>query len=421
MKLISTICSKALTYLGLAIAIVAIYCAIVVGPVLIIGRSVGGGPGLLLPIVASVVVAVLFEPIRSRLEQLANRLTYGDRVGPYEVLSQVTSSLSAVAAGNGTGDLAQLLASGTGAQRAIVWVASGERLQPSGFSPATERSAVVSVPIESLSDDDLTESRPVLHHGVLFGALTIVKPHNDPVTPADRQLMSDVAAASGLLLRNVSLNAELERHATDVRVSRRRLIAAQDAERLRLERDLHDGAQQQVVALKVKLGIARTIAQREGADEIATLLRSLADETQQAVDALRAVAHGIYPPLLASEGLQTALRAVERMSQIGLTVSADGLGRYDREVEETIYFCVVETVERARISGASATSAAIVASGVDLAVSLEVEGCTTTLDLTSVGDRIDAAGGTFAVEERPGSMTRIMSTVPVGEPLLEPV
>lgn len=420
-ELISRICSKTLTYLGLAIAIVAIYSAIVIGPVSIIGRPDGGGPGLLLPIVASAVVAVLFEPIRSRLERLADRLMYGDRVSPYEVLSQVTSRLPAVAQGDGTSDLAQLLARGTGARRAIVWVASGEMLQPSGLSPATERSAVVPVTVAGLPDDDVTESRPVLHHGVMFGALTIVKPHNDPVTPADRQLMSDVAAASGLLLRNVSLNSELEQHAADVRVSRRRLIAAQDAERLRLERDLHDGAQQQVVALKVKLGIARKIAQREGADEIAALLSSLADETQQAVDGLRAVAHGIYPPLLESEGLQTALRAVERMSQLGLTVSTDGLGRYDRVVEETVYFCVLETVERARMSGASATSAAVVASGVDLAVSLKIEGCNTTLDLTSVGDRIDAAGGTFTVEQRPGRETRVMSTVPVGEPLLESV
>jgi signal transduction histidine kinase len=232
--------------------------------------------------------------------------------------------------------------------------------------------------------------------------------------------LADVAAASGLLLRNISLNSELEQRAADVRASRRRLIAARDAERHRLERDLHDGAQQQVVALKVKLGIARTIAQREEADEIVTRVTALADETQQAVDALRAVAHGIYPPLLESEGLEAALRAVERTSPIDLTVSADGLGRYGREAEETVYFCVLETVERARMSGASAVCATVVASGADLVVNLDIGGGATELDLTPITDRIEAAGGTFTLEEGSCGDSRITSIVPVSQTTLEP-
>ncbi len=417
---IDTIISKSVTYLGLAIVIVGLYAAIVVGPLLIIGRSDDGGPGLILPIVASAMVAMLFEPIRSRLQRAANRLVYGDRVSPYEVLSQVTSSLPAVAAGDGTGDLAQLLARGTGAERAIVWVASGGVLRASGVFPDAGQFGIEPVAIDGLVDDDFTESLPVLHHGVPFGALTITKPSNDPITPVDRQLLSDVAAASGLLLRNISLNSELEQRAADVRASRRRLIAARDAERHRLERDLHDGAQQQVVALKVKLGIARTIAQRENADEIAARVTALADETQHAVDALRAVAHGIYPPLLDSEGLEAALRAVERMSPVDLSISTDGVGRYGRKSEETVYFCVLETVERARMSGATAVRAAVAASGADLVVSLDIDGCTTALDLTSVTDRIDAAGGTTTVEERSSGQTGITSILPVSETMFEP-
>ncbi len=265
---IDAIISKSVTYLGLAVVIVGLYAAVVVVPLLIIGVPDEGGPGLALPIVASAMVAVLFEPIRSRLQRVANRLVYGDRVSPYEVLSQVTSSLPDAAAGDGIGDLAELLARGTGAERSVVWLASGELLQASGVFPDTGESIVGSVAVDGLVDDEFTESRRVLHRGELFGALTIVKPHNDPITPDDRELLSDVAAGSGLLLRNIGLNSQLEQRAADVRASRRRLIAAQDAERHRLERDLHDGAQQQVVALKVKLGIARTIAEREEADEI---------------------------------------------------------------------------------------------------------------------------------------------------------
>jgi signal transduction histidine kinase len=365
-------------------------------------------------------VAVLFEPIRSRLQRAANRLVYGDRASPHEVLSQVTSSLPDAVAGDGTADLAQLLARGTGAERAIVWVASGEMLQASGVFPDMGEAAVVPVAPDGLVDDEFTESRPVLHQGTLFGALTIVKPHNDPLTPADRQLLSDVAAGSGLLLRNIGLNRQLAQRADDVRASRRRLIAAQDAERHRLERDLHDGAQQQVVALKVKLGIARTIAEREDADEIVARVTSLAEETQQAVDALRAVAHGIYPPLLESEGLGSALRAVERTSPIGLDLSVEAVGRYGREVEGTAYFCVLETLERARMSGASGVHVAVVASGADLVVQLDVSDCISDLDLTSVTDRIDAYGGTTTIERGPGGEIVITSTLPVSETALEP-
>jgi signal transduction histidine kinase len=253
----------------------------------------------------------------------------------------------------------------------------------------------------------------------MFGSLTIIKPRNDPITPADRDLLSDVAAGAGLLLRNISLNSQLEQRATEVRASRRRLIAAQDAERHRLERDLHDGAQQQVVALKVKLGIARTLAQREGADEIVTRVALLADETQHAVDALRAVAHGIYPPLLESEGLETALRAVERASPIALSVIASGLARYDRQAEETIYFCVLETIEQARMSGASGVHVTVAEAGADLVLSIDVDGRSTELDLTSVTDRIDAAGGRISIDERSGGATWITSVLPVSTTVLE--
>ncbi len=158
-----------------------------------------------------------------------------------------------------------------------------------------------------------------------LGALSISKPHNDPVTPADRELLADVAAGAALVLRNMRLNRELEDRADEVRESRRRLIAAQDAERHRLERDLHDGAQQQVVALKVKLGIAKTWRSVKGRMRSPAESSPWPSETQDAVDSLRAVAHGIYPPLLESEGLEPALRAVERSSSLPSSSTSSSL------------------------------------------------------------------------------------------------
>ncbi len=258
---IDSIISKSVTYLGLAAVIAGLYAAVVILPLVIIGGSNDGGPGLLLPIVAAATVAVLFEPVRSRLQHAANRLVYGDRASPHEVLSQVTSSLPGSDADDSTVGLARVLLRGTGAEHAVVWLATGQVLTPDGVFPE-DGAAVEAVAIDGLVDDEFTETELVRHRGEVFGALTVVKPHNDPITPDDRELLTDVAAGAGPLLRNISLNAELEQRAAEVRASRHRLIATQDAERHRLERDLHDGAQQQVVALKVKLGIARTIAAR---------------------------------------------------------------------------------------------------------------------------------------------------------------
>jgi signal transduction histidine kinase len=225
--------------------------------------------------------------------------------------------------------------------------------------------------------------------------LSITKPQGESVTGIDEKMLHDVASGTGLLVRNISLNAELTERAKQLRESRRRLVAAHDTERHRLERDLHDGAQQQVVAIKVKLGIARTLAEREDADEVAAIVEVLADDTQNAVDAMRAVAHGIYPPLLEAEGLQVALTALVRDFRIPIELTTDALERYERSVEETVYFCLLEIATRAVDAGA--TSATISLTGGSGAVTFTVRHDGASDDLVSVEDRIDAAGGELEV------------------------
>jgi signal transduction histidine kinase len=418
---IDVVISKSVTYLGMAAVITVLYAAVVVVPIVVIGESDAGGPGLLLPIVATAAVAVLFEPIRSYMQRGANRLVYGKRATPHDVLSQVTANLSSVEAGDGSEDLARLVAEGTGAERAIVWLVADDLLQPEGtWSVARGSVAIEPVPTAGLVDDELRASSHVRHGEELLGAVSITKPRNDPITPADRELLADVAAGAGLLLRNISLNRQLRARADDVRESSRRLIAAQDAERLRLERDLHDGAQQQVVALKVKLGIARTVAEREGAEELATRVAALAEEAQQAVDQLRGVAHGIYPPLLEAEGLDVALRSVERSSPNGITIEAPGLTRLPRHVEETAYFVVLDTVERARMSGASSVQVDVADTSGELVIEIRHNGTASNIDLTSVTDRVDALGGQTTFDTSSGETTHITSRIPSGELAMEP-
>ena len=410
---IDVVVSKSVTYVGLVAAITALYSVVVVVPLLVVGESDDGGPGLVLPIVATGVVALLFEPIRKRMQRWADRLVYGDRASPHQVLSQVTARLSGGSGSDGIDDLARMVAAGTGADRAVVWMRSGETLLAEGIWPRDGLGSGMPLMTVGLDVDEFTEMVVVRHEDVDLGALSITKPHNDPVTTADRELLADVAAGAALVLRNMRLNKELEERANEVRESRRRLIAAQDAERHRLERDLHDGAQQQVVALKVKLGIAKTLAQREGADEIATRVIALADETQHAVDALRAVAHGIYPPLLESEGLGPALRAVERTSALPVELVVADLDRYARPAEETAYFCVIETLEKARMSGAASARVDLATRNGDLLIEIDLQGSAVDLDLTAVADRIDAAGGTLTVEDQADRGRFMISSLPV--------
>jgi signal transduction histidine kinase len=414
---IDVVVSRTVTYGALAAFITGVYALVVVG----VGSLVGSRdePNLGLSVAAVALVAVVFEPLRSRLQRWANRLVYGERATPYEVLASATSRL----AGSTTPEetlktVSQLVVDGTGAAGAVLWIRVGEVLQP--YS-ATPREAIAGLAAVPAPDDELPDlpgdaSMPVRHRDDLLGALSIIKPRGQSVTGADEKVLADVAAGSGLLLRNISLNAELTERAAQLRASRRRLVAAHDAERHRLERDLHDGAQQQVVALKVKLGIARTLAEREGAADIATLASSLAEQVQQTVDAMRAVAHGIYPPLLEAEGLQAALTASARSAPIPVDVEADGLGRYPRDIEETAYFCVIDALEAARLSGAKGSRVGLTDREDRLTIEIDHDGRAATTNSQAITDRVEAFEGTSDIRVLEGTGSRTTINLPTPQP-----
>lgn len=407
---IDVVISKTVTYGVLAAFITGVYALIVVG----IGSLVGSGdePNLGLSITAVAIVAVAFEPLRRRVQHWANVLVYGRRATPYEVLSNATARLA------GTSDpddaltqLTDLIREGTGASSVVLWLVVGDAIVPRSAAPAD---ALEGLATAAASDDDVSflpgdHVAPVRHQGEVLGALAITKAKGDPVTDADSKLLSDVAAGAAVLVRNIGLNAELAERAEQLRASRRRLVAAHDAERHRLERDLHDGAQQQVVALKVKLGIARTLAEREGAEPVAAMVASLADTTQEAVDGMRAVAHGIYPPLLESEGLEAAVKAAMRSIPVPVAIEAAGLQRYERSVEESVYFAVIDTITQAVDRGAR--TATISLSGNEDGIQLTVEVDTALGELVAVRDRIDALDGTFSASDG-GTAHRIIGTLP---------
>jgi signal transduction histidine kinase len=253
----------------------------------------------------------------------------------------------------------------------------------------------------------------VRHQGELLGALSVVMPPADPMNPAKDKLVRDLAAQAGLVLRNVRLIEEL-------RASRQRLVAAQDEERRKIERNLHDGAQQQLVALQVKMRLAEGLLERDaakGKDAIA----GLRSDTSEALENLRDLARGIYPPLLADRGITAALEAQARKSAVPTTVESTGVGRYAPEVEATIYFCTLEALQNVA-KYAAATRARIRLDREDGHVTFEIEDDGAGFDMGATGygtglrgmaDRLDAVGGSLDVRSAPGRGTTIAGRVPV--------
>jgi signal transduction histidine kinase len=417
---IDVLISRTVVYAALAAFITAVYVGIVVGVGTLVGS--GGRPNLALSIVATAIVAVAFQPVRERLQKVANRLVYGKRATPYEVLSHFSERVAeSYAADEVLPRMARVLADGTGAARAGVWLRAGDTLRRAASWPVDSVSAqparVVDDSIPDLPEAD--RAVEVRHQGELLGALTVSKRQGESLTPVEEKLLDDLAAQAGLVLKNVGLTDELLQRLEDLRASRQRLVAAQDDERRRLERNLHDGAQQNLVALKVKLGLAEMLADKDAARSRA-LLSELKADADEALETLRSLARGIYPPLLADRGLQAALESQVRKATLPVEVEAVGLARYPQEVEAAVYFCCLEALQNVQ-KYAEAASALLKLDGADGVLTFEVIDNGKGFDaatvkrgagLTNMTDRIDALGGTFEMSSTPGSGTRVRGSLP---------
>ena len=219
---------------------------------------------------------------------------------------------------------------------------------------------------------------------------------------------------------NGTLEARVAEQLEEIQRSRQRLVAAQDTERRRLERDLHDGAQQQVVALKLRLALAASIAE-EHSTELAQSLKDLGKEAGDAVEALRNLAHGIYPPLLASSGLIPALRQQAGRLPLDIDVRPEELPRFGPEVEAAVYFCCLEALQN--VAKHANAGHVVVELAVDggklLEFRIEDDGVgfdTATTGpghgLTNLSDRVAALGGTLDIDSRPGEGTTVRGRVP---------
>jgi signal transduction histidine kinase len=405
---IDLVISRTVAYGVLAGVITAFYIVIVAGVGGIL--AAGSASRLLLAVVATAFVAVAFQPLRTRFERLANRLVYGVRAVPYEVLADFTTRLDG---GQSSLQLlpvmARMLAQGTGSDAATVWLRENGREVPASSFPEHQH----------VTPDIATRSVLLQHAGAGLGRLTVVRRSGEALSPTEERLMDGLASQAGLVLHSAGLQDELSRRMLELRQSRHRLVAAQDEARRRLERDLHDGAQQNLVSLRMKLGLAASLA-RDKPGSVEPLLQEMQSELGDALDSLRNLARGVYPPLLEAEGLKAALRARARQVPISIDVQC-GSERYPRELEGAFYFCCSEALQNLT-KHSRATRGSVRVWCEDGRLYFEVRDNGRGLDaaraksgggLQNIRDRLDVLGGVVDVSSTPGVGARVAGWVPL--------
>jgi signal transduction histidine kinase len=421
---IDLVLRKTLVFGVLAVFITAVYVAVVVGLGSLFTDT------LFLRIAATALVAVAFQPVRDRANRIANRLVFGERATPYEVLARFGERVGETYASDDVlPRIARVIAEGTAAARSDVWLRLGDRLTLAASWPVAEPRSSFAIERDELPPIEADRVAAVRHQGELLGAIAVTKPPSEPLAAGDAELVDRLAEQAGLVLANARLTADLEarlmqiaQQAADLRSSRQRIVAAQDEERRRLERNIHDGAQQHLVALAVKLRLAKTALQRD--PELGRrMLEEIQGEVDAALDTLRSLALGIYPPLLEEEGIAAALAAQYVRSSLPVRMEADGIGRYPIELEAAIYFCALEALQNAT-KYANATAITIAFREHDGALEFSVADDGGGFDPGSNGmgtgiqgmrDRMAVFGGDAEIESSPGHGTIVRGRVPVSE------
>jgi signal transduction histidine kinase len=442
---IDVVVSRAVIYVVLWIVL----SAVLLVPALAAGLLVGG-PGALAAVGLALLVTLAFQPARARLERIVERVVYRDRRRGYEVLTRFGHTLrAATGAGDVAPQLAQVVRSGLGASWAGVWfhvsadgagalrsvAATGIEPGPSVLLSAETSTRLLSSPAKQLTGDLPAELRqlwpgttaaaavPLVAGQTLVGVLACGQRPGDPLGERDHELLGQLARESALALRNLRLEAqlrerltEIEQQADELRRSRQRLVGVQDEERRRIERDLHDGVQQQLVALAARLRRAATATPPDAR----LLLAQLAPDAEEAVFALQDLARGIFPSVLADQGLAAALRTHAARMPMAIRVEAEphlAGHRFDRELEAAFYFVALEAMANAQkhASGAAVT-VSLRSADAGRRVVLEVHDdgpgfrkrpASTGTGLQNMQDRLAAVGGELTIDSRPGAGTWI--------------
>jgi signal transduction histidine kinase len=439
---------------GLTAVVVGVYLVVVVG----LGRvpSEEERAVLVLSMLAAALSASLYLPARERLSVVADRLVYGEPQDPGQALDTFGSRMTrALPMEELLLQLAELAKKHFALRAAEVWTGVDGRLVRAASVPDVGAAALAlgdaELPVVARAGvsgrgwasvwlPQLLEDRgdgplriaPMTHSGQLFGLLVIERPDgDDDFSQDDERVLTELARQVGLALQNSELDnalkatlEEVQRKNVELQESRARIVASGDAERRRIERNLHDGAQQQLVALAVKLRLVQRLAETAPEQALA-MLEDARNDVLTTVDEVRALAHGIYPPLLMDRGLPEALQAAAARSPQPVTVAAGGVGRYRQDEEAAVYFCCLEALQNASKHAGEGASVAIEVAVDGDGLRFEVRDDGAGFDLTSgvrgqgfvnMADRLGAIGGTVEVWSAPGQGTRIAGRIPSPSP-----
>jgi signal transduction histidine kinase len=435
---------------GLAALVVGVYLIVVIG----IGRVPTSDQRTLLgfSMAAAAVAALLYQPLRGRLSGLAARLAGPKRDSPSEVIRTLGSRLtSSLPLDELLLQLAESLRRSLTLEAAEVWTGSGGVLERYASDPEAGQASLILTSAEEAvvaragvpgsawlsmwlpqvlagREASAVRAAPITHAGELLGLIVVERKPDVPFSDEEEQVLAALARQVGLALNNVRLGTaleaslgELQLQADELRASRARVVAAADAERRRIERDLHDGAQQHLVALAVNLRLARELADSDPVGARA-VLEELAGDVHKALEEIRVLAHGIYPKLLEDRGLSDALHAAVSRAPVRPRLETDAIGRYGPEVEVTVYFCCLEAIQnvgkhagrdvRATLrvweeQGGLRFEVADDGAGFDPRVEPRGSG------LTNMSDRLGALGGRLSVVSAPGDGTRVAGVIPL--------
>ena len=407
---IDAIISRALVFGTLAVFITGVYVGIVVGVGALVGQH---RPSVALSVLATAVVAVAFQPVRSRVERLANRLVYGERATPYEVLSDFAGRMTGTYP---TGELlprmAQMVGRCLGGARVEVWLVDGPVLAREVAWPDAARH-VDMMPLGETATPPCDRQVEVRHHDELLGVLTVTKPGGEPVTPPEQALLEHVASQAGLVLRNLRL-------IDDLRGSRERLVTAQDVERRNLERDLQHGAQQSLVAVALLLRLATTRL-GDDPDGVRPSVDEATTQLKQAIGELRELARGLHPAVLSERGLAPALASLAERSPVPVQIDSALAERLPDPVEATLYFAVAEALTNVAKYAVATTVLVTVRRDDDddeVVVVVADDGiggadASRGSGLRGLADRVAAVDGAVDVDSPPGAGTRLTCRVPL--------
>ncbi len=389
---------RSVTFGLLSLGIAAVYMGLSAAP----GLALGDQIPVEVAVVLTIAAAAAFQPVRRRLEKLADRLVFGERVNRYELVARFGAGLEQTVE---LADLLPRLADTVHEGLAADWV---RVTLPSAHAVAGRPAGepALTVPLERA--------------GETIGRIECGQKEGG-YPAADRELLATLAGQAATAIANVQLTARLAEQVDELARSRTRIITAQDTERRRIEQDLHDGAQQQIVALIMKMRLARNQLGR-GERTADAVLDELQNDARELLADLRELAHGIHPPVLSDRGLVAAVEARTDRLPLDVTVQASpGLRerRLGADVEGAAYFVVCEALTNV-VKHSAATNALV-----GLSVSnghLEVDvrdegvglGSGTGQGLTNLRDRVEALGGNLTVSGAPGAGARVHADLPLG-------